>query len=325
VVGPKAVSRFKATTSPAPNFAYDLCSRKAKPEELDALDLSKWTVGFNGAEPVRKETIDRFNETFGRCKLSKTTVSPCYGLAESTLIVAGVPRGIPPTYLTVDSDMLAMRRVIEAEPGDPSAVTLVSSGRPLGDLHVVIVDPETNKQVEPGNVGEIWISGGSVARGYSERHAWPEAAFGARLADGQGPFLRSGDLGFFANDNLYVVGRIKDLIIIRGRNIYPQDVELSIERMSPAIRPGCVAAFSVDVAGEERLVVVAEVDPAKGSPAELPKLATAAIGTGHDVQLHELVMIASGMLPKTTSGKIQRRGTKAAYLAKELQLLPGSQ
>lgn len=321
----KAISKYKATTSPAPNFAYDLCARKAKPEELDALDLSKWSVAFNGAEPVRKETIDRFNEVFARCKLPKTTVSPCYGLAESTLIVSGVPRGIPPTYLTVDRDALAVRRVIEAEPGDVSAVTLVSTGRPLGDMRVVIVDPETNKQVEPGHVGEIWISGLSVAKGYFERPEETEASFGARLADGQGPFLRTGDLGFFANDDLYVVGRIKDLIIIRGRNIYPQDIELTIERMSPAIRPGCVAAFSVDIDGDERLVVAAEVDPAKGAPAELPKLAIAAIGTGHDVQLHELVMLGSGMLPKTTSGKIQRRGTRAAYLADELQRLAGAQ
>ncbi len=320
----KALSKYKGTTSPAPNFAYDLCARKAKPEELDTLDLSAWTVGFNGAEPIRKETIERFNDVFARCKLNKTTVSPCYGLAEATLIVSGVPRGIPPTYLTVDADALSVRRVIEAEPGDAGAVTLVSSGRPLGDIRVLIVDPETNTQVKPGTVGEIWISGISVAKGYFDRPEETAATFGARLADGQGPFLRSGDLGFVADNDLYVVGRIKDLIIIRGRNIYPQDIEQTLERMSAAIRPGCVAAFSVEVSGEERLVVVAEVDPAKGAPAELPRLALAAVASNHDVQLHELVMLASGTIPKTTSGKIQRRGTRAAYLANELTRIDGA-
>ncbi|HEY5951022.1 MAG TPA: fatty acyl-AMP ligase, partial [Kofleriaceae bacterium] len=320
----KAISKYKGTTSPAPNFAFDLCARKVKPEDLASLDLSSWTVAFNGAEPVRKDTIERFHRTFASCGLPPTTISPCYGLAEATLIVTGVHRGSAPTYASFDAAALAAGRVVPCAADAPGSVTLVSSGRPLGDMRVVIVDPQTSAAVEQGAVGEIWISGTSVAKGYFGREEETEATFGARLANGTGPFLRSGDLGFIFEGGLFVVGRIKDLIVIRGRNIYPQDVERTLERASAAIRPGCVAAFSVDVDGEERLVVAAEVDVAKEPLAAVRQKLIGAVASEQDVQLHDVALLAPGTIPKTTSGKIQRRATRAAYLARELSHLESS-
>ncbi|HKV12360.1 MAG TPA: amino acid adenylation domain-containing protein, partial [Thermoanaerobaculia bacterium] len=311
----QAISRYGGTVSGGPNFAYDLCVRRIGPAEKEELDLSRWQVAFNGAEPVRAETLDRFAEAFAPCGFRRAALFPCYGLAEATLFVTGAGRGEAPVVSRFVSEDLARNRATPAADGR----ALVSSGRavpaPEGQ-DVAIVHPETLRRGEPGEVGEIWIAGPSVAQGYWSRPEATEATFRAFTADGQGPFLRTGDLGFLDGAELYVTGRAKDLIIIRGRNLYPQDVELTVEKSHPALRPGCGAAFSVEVEGEERLVVVQEVrrDARHADPAEAIGAIRRAVAEEHEVQLEAVVLIRTASLPKTSSGKVRRQATRQAFL-----------
>jgi len=256
-----AISRYKATASGGPNFAYDLCARKVTPEQRESLDLSSWEVAINGAEPIRSQTIERFVKTFGPCGFRRETFCPCYGLAESTLLVTGCSRESPPRAVAVDASALEEHRVVETSGRAGDARVLISSGSPCLDQQIVIVDPETMRRCAECTVGEIWVSSPSVGYGYWGQEEATELAFRAYLADGgKGPFLRTGDLGFVKDGELFVTGRLKDMIIIGGRNFYPHDIEWTVERSHPVLRPGGSAVFSVDRDGEEHLVVLAEVD-----------------------------------------------------------------
>ncbi|WP_224362051.1 non-ribosomal peptide synthetase [Hyalangium versicolor] len=302
----KAVSRYGATTSGGPNFAYDLCVRKSSPEERETLDLRRWKVAFNGAEPIRPETLERFHQTFAPCGFRKEAFYSCYGLAESTLIVTGHTLGTAPVT---------------------DGANLVSSGRALSGNTVRLVDPQTRRECAPGQEGEIWVSGPSTGQGYWQRPEETERVFRATLeGSSEGPFLRTGDLGVLRDGELFVTGRIKDLIILRGRNIYPQDIEASVIKSHPAMRPGCTAAFAIDAEGQEQLVVVQEVD-SRQAGTDLEALVGGVrqvVAEEHDVQVHTVVLIKSGSIPKTSSGKIQRQATKAAFLEKELEVLSES-
>ncbi|HEX6864808.1 MAG TPA: fatty acyl-AMP ligase, partial [Thermoanaerobaculia bacterium] len=260
----KAISRYRATGSGGPNFAYELCVRKVGPEEREGLDLSCWEVAYNGAEPVRADTLERFAESFAPQGFRRDAFYPCYGLAEATLFVTGAERGSFPEVRQVDAEALERNRAEEARDGAPSR-SLVSCGSAWLDQKIEIVDPETCRPLPEGQVGEVWISGPSVAGGYWNRPEESARTFGARLgeSDREGSpetFLRTGDLGFLSGGALYLTGRAKDLIILRGRNLYPQDLELTAERSHGDLRPGCGAAFAVEVEGEERLVLVQEVE-----------------------------------------------------------------
>ncbi|WP_437277994.1 amino acid adenylation domain-containing protein [Sorangium sp. So ce375] len=313
----EAISRYRATTSGGPNFAYELCIRKISPEQREGLDLGSWQVAFNGAEPIRAATLDRFAEAFAPAGFRREAFYPCYGLAEATLLVSGGAAEAPPVVRAVDRAALAQGRAA-FDPRDPEAgVSLVGcGGSPAGD-EVRIVDPETLRACEDERVGEIWVAGASVAQGYWERPEDTAATFEARLSTGGGPFLRTGDLGFFSRGELYVTGRLKDLIIVRGRNLYPQDIELTAEESHPGLRAGGGAAFSVDVDGEERVVVVQELGrraPAATDPAELGAAIERAVADRHEVAVHAVVLIKPGSLPRTTSGKVQRRACRARFL-----------
>ena len=251
----QAISRYQATTSGAPNFAYDLCARKTTPEQRAELDLSSWTTAFNGAEPVRRETMERFAQTFADCGFRREAFHPCYGLAEATLLVSGgATESIARAF---KKDALEHNVVIGVDAESAEARSLVACGRALPDQRVVIVNPDTLMPARPDEVGEIWVSGASVTQGYWNRPEETEHTFGAYLVDtGEGPFLRTGDLGFIDAGELFITGRLKDLIIIRGRNHYPQDIEQTVGQSHPVLAGGMGAAFSVEVEGEERLVVV---------------------------------------------------------------------
>ncbi|HZI10055.1 MAG TPA: fatty acyl-AMP ligase, partial [Myxococcus sp.] len=320
----EAISHFKATCSGGPNFAYDLCVRKATDEDRAKLDLSSWELAFNGAEPVRRETLERFAEAFGPCGFKRTSFYPCYGLAEATLIVTGGTQGEPYVHGSFDAEGLERGRA--SVDAGARARTLVASGRSAPDQRTLIVHPETRVPCAPNEVGEVWVSGPSVAGGYWARPEETAHAFGARLASGEGPFLRTGDLAFLTpQGELFVTGRLKDLLIIRGRNLYPQDLELSAERAHRAVRAGCCAAVSVDVEGEERLVLVAEVDARDGFDAgAVVEAVRGALAAEHAVHAHGVVLIQARSIPKTSSGKIQRRATRAAYLAGELEVVEAS-
>ncbi len=318
----EAIAKTGATVSGGPNFAYDLAARKITPEQRQTLDLSRWEVAFSGAEPVRAETIEQFTATFAECGFRPSAWYPCYGLAEATLLVTGSRAGRGPRFFSASAGALEAGRAEPAASGEP-ARTLVGCGHAWLGQQLLIVDPETLAPCPAGAVGEIWVSGPSVARGYWRQDAESEPQFRAvpEPPDGR-TYLRTGDLGFMDDEDLFITGRIKDLIIIDGRNHYPQDIELTIEGSHAAIRENAAAAFAVEVGTEERLVVVAELErehmPGRRSAAPLAEIQAAArraVAEQHAVALHDLVLIKTGYLPKTTSGKVQRRACAQAYLA----------
>ena len=245
----QAISRYRATVSGGPNFAYELCIRRITPEQREALDLSSWYAAYNGAEPVRADTLRRFAATFASCGFRPRFFYPCYGLAEATLMVSGGRLHEEPVLCTTEATALEHNRIVETSERQRNVRTLVGCGHAMPGTRIVIVNPESSTPCAPDAVGEIWVSGPSVAHGYWNRPEETERTFQACLAGaGEGPFLRTGDLGFLRDGELFVTGRLKDLIIIDGRNLYPQDIELTVEQSHPAMRPGCCAAFSVDVA-----------------------------------------------------------------------------
>ncbi|WP_406165697.1 fatty acyl-AMP ligase [Streptomyces sp. NBC_00996] len=302
-----ALSRYRPHTSGGPNFAYELCLKHATPDLLDELDLSRWKVAFNGAEPVRAATLRRFTETFGEAGFRREALYPCYGLAEATLMVTGSSVQAPPT-------------LIEAAETGPHAgaadAAAVGCGRPGPGTTVVIADPERQEELPEGEVGEIWVGGASVAKGYWRNALATRETFRATLEDREGRFLRTGDLGFLRDGELFVTGRLKDLMVIDGRNHYPQDLELSAELTHWALRPGCTAAFSVDggVCGEQPVVVAETAPEAAGESEKIIDLIRSAIGEAHGLALRDVVLVHPGTIPKTSSGKIQRRASRAAYL-----------
>ncbi|HEX7942504.1 MAG TPA: fatty acyl-AMP ligase, partial [Gemmatimonadaceae bacterium] len=321
----QAISRFQAHISGGPNFAYDLCVRRITPEQRATLDLRSWRVAFNGAEPVRAHTIAEFTRAFELCGFRPDAMAPVYGLAESTLLVTGNPRGTPPRIAAFHSGDLERAKAKPASAPWDAVRELVGCGHVVPGQRLVIVDPERCTLLPDGEIGEIWLAGPSVAQGYWKRPDETQATFGARLADsGDGPFLRTGDLGFVHDAQLFIAGRRKDLIIVDGRNHYPQDIELTVEQSHPAFRAGCTAAFSIDVDGAERLVVVAEADPswniASAGPGSadaktpLIRAARRAVAIDHDLDLHQLVLLRPASIPKTTSGKIRRQACRAAFL-----------
>jgi 8-amino-7-oxononanoate synthase len=313
----QAISKYKATISGGPNFSYELCVRKTTPEQRAELDLSSWSLAFNGAEPVRPETIDAFCEAFEPCGFRREAFFPCYGLAESTLMVTGGMKFEPPVIRSFDATALEND---EAQPGSDASSgmrRLVGSGGELEGQDVVIVDHETFAPLPARRVGEIWVSGPSVAQGYWNRREATQETFAAMLAISEGdasgrypgPYMRTGDLGFFDDGELFVTGRLKDLIIIRGRNHYPQDLEASVEDTGSLVRAGSVAAFSVEVEGRERVVVVAELERGRREPAEIAAAIDAIrrrLASEHEIALEGVVLVRPNSIPKTSSGKIQR-------------------
>jgi acyl-CoA synthetase (AMP-forming)/AMP-acid ligase II len=313
----EAISRFGAHTSGAPNFAYDLCVQRTKPEQRERLDLRSWQVAYVGAEPVRHATLEAFAEHFAPCGFRRSAFLPCYGLAEATLFVTG-RRGA--TTVAIDPGELENGKAPPTETG--AGPHLVGSGRPAAGTEVLIVDPECRLPGAEGRVGEIWVRGPQVTHGYWNNPEATAATFGARLHDGSGPFLRSGDLGFFHDGELFVTGRIKDLIILDGRNLYPQDVEWTVQGSHEALRPNAGAAFSLDDGDAERLVVVQEVERTwvRNDLAPVRAAIRRAVAVEYDVPVHDVVLVRPNAVPKTSSGKIQRSLCGQLYRQGKLEL-----
>ncbi len=310
-----AISKYKITTSGAPNFAYDLCVNQIDTEQKESIDLSSWTLAFSGAEPVRYATLKKFAETFAPQGFKYSSFYSCYGMAETTLIVSGGIREAAPISNSFNPKAIENNKVI-TDGGDDN-VTLVSSGKPVMNI-TRIVNPETLQACGDGEIGEIWVNSPSVAQGYWNRSQLTQEIFRATLADTPNTyFLRTGDLGFIHDGELYITGRLKDLIIIRGRNHYPQDIELTVENSHPALREACGAAFAVEIDGEEKLVIVYEVKRShirKLNVEEVTKAVSKAVLQNHELQPHAIVLLKTGSIPKTSSGKIQRHACKADYL-----------
>jgi acyl-CoA synthetase (AMP-forming)/AMP-acid ligase II len=320
----QAISRHQATVSGGPNFAYDICIEKIRAEQIETLDLSSWRVAFSGAEPIRVETLERFAKTFAPCKFKPETYYPCYGLAEATLMAAGGEGPGTPSVLAIRRESLELGYAEIVEADSPNSLVLVDCGRPILDQHTIIAHPENLTRCPDSMIGEIWISGINVAQGYWNRPEDTQRTFNAFLVDTEeGPFLRTGDLGFIREGQLFVTGRLKDMIIIRGSNHYPQDIELTVEKSHPACQVGGGAAFSVTVAGNEELVVVQEVRR-QARNAELEEVIRAirtAISDSHDIQAYAIILIRPLTIPKTSSGKIQRHAARAAYLEGNLEVI----
>lgn len=311
----RAMSHFRGTTAASPDFGYALCARRATPADVAELDLSTWTLALNGAERIRPATLARFSEVFGPAGFRPETFFPAYGLAEATVFVTGAHLSSAPA-LRADRRALQAGRVAPAEAG--SADTLLqSAGRPDPSLDVRIVSTDGTPAPE-GAIGEIWLRGPNVSSGY---HGGIGADAFAGWLGRDGPFLRTGDLGLVHEGALYVVGRQKDLLIVRGRNVYPEDIERSVEAADPAVRSGGVAAFPLDGEDEERLGLAVEIDPRTPDPEAVGRKIRAAVARDHEVAVQELALVPPRSLPKTSSGKIMRRQTATMVRDGELPLL----
>lgn len=320
----ETISKTGATVSGGPDFAFDLCARKVSPDDCKDLDLSRWEVAFTGAERIRAETIERFAAAFSAFGFRRESFFPCFGLAESTLMVTGGPRQTQPTLLRVRADALGRNVAQETTQTGHNSRTLVGCGQRLTGYKVLVVDPRSRLVCKDGEVGEIWVHGPSVARGYYRRPEATATTFGARLADtGEGPFLRTGDLGFFRNEQLFVTGRLKDVIIIRGRNYYPEDIERSVERTDTSFRAGHCAAFSAEVGNRDGLVVVQEIEPRRrdlDADAALRAIRRT-IATQHELEVHAIVLAKAAAIPVTSSGKTRRSACRERYLNGQLEVV----
>ncbi|MFP5264075.1 MAG: amino acid adenylation domain-containing protein [Blastocatellia bacterium] len=325
----EAISRYRGTTSGGPNFAYDLCVRRISVEERSGLDLSSWRVAFNGAEPIWSGTLDRFARAFTSCGFRRSAFYPCYGLAEATLFVTGGDVGAGPRAEPVSPAYLLENCVAKSD--SQKARLLIGSGHTQMQQSVIIVEPEDRTECAADRIGEIWVAGPNIAKGYWNRPQETEQYFHARLRNEDGEesaisYLRTGDLGFLKDGDLFVTGRLKDLIIVRGRNYYPQDIERTVEETHWALRPGCGAAFSIEGEDGDKVVVVQEVDRRhKELNAEaIIEAIRGAVAREHEFLLQDVVLIKHGTIQKTSSGKIQRHACRASYLKGNLEIIASS-
>ncbi len=316
-----AIAKFRGTIAGAPNFAYELCCREIREEQSAGLDLSCWKVAFCGAEPVHAETLRRFAARFAGNGFRPESFYPCYGLAEATLIVTGGPKTAPPTVLLFDDEALKDHRLRPPRPGFETR-SLVSCGRADTGQELLIVDPERLADLPAGHVGEIWLHGPSVARGYYGQPGKTRETFEATTRDGRGPFLRTGDLGFVHENELFICGRIKELIVVAGKNHYPQDIERTVHDSLPELRMGGVAAFSVENERREEVVVVVELGPRRLKDAawqsQIVGTIRDAIAREHQLVVHDVVLARPRTIPRTSSGKLERLHCRSKYLARSI-------
>ena len=320
----RAIGRYRATVTGAPDFAFRLCAQRVTPAQIETLDLSSLRIAYTGAERIRPETLDRFAAAFAPAGFRREMFVPSYGLAEATLAVAAAAPGQGPLVRSFDVKALRESRVEPREDGRP----LCASGSPLPGTDVRIVDPETRTVQPAGSAGEIWVRSPSIPQGYWNQPELTAHTFKAELAgkDGfAGAWLRTGDLGFLHEGQLFVEGRLKDLLIFRGVNHHPEDLEATSGKAHPRLRTG--VAFSVEADGEEHLVFVHEVDkPRDELPvAEIGGAVRRAVAEEHELPVQEVVLVPPGALPKTSSGKLQRGAAREKYLAKSFEVVGASQ
>jgi acyl-CoA synthetase (AMP-forming)/AMP-acid ligase II/acyl carrier protein len=315
----RAIQKYKGDVTTSPNFGYDLCVRKTTAEERAGLDLSSLEHALNGAEVIRSDTLASFSRAFAPSRLSPTAFKPVYGLAEATLMVTDTPLGAAPATVHASQESVAKGRIQKVSADAKGKMTFVSSGRGI-NTEVLIVDAATRRPCEAFDVGEIWIRGQSVALGYWGAKERSEETFGARLANGDGPFLRTGDLGFMEGADLFITGRSKDLIIVRGRNYYPTDLESTAEHSHSALRRGCSAAFSIPGADGEEVVLVSVLDALDGvTAAAVAQHVYQVVLVEHDLALQHVVFVRPAAIQKTTSGKLMRSAMRDAFLSSALE------
>lgn len=319
----QAISRYRATTSGAPNFAYELLCRKITDDQLQQLDLSSWQVAFTGAEPVRAETMEQFSQRFALCGFRQEAFYPCYGMAEATLFITGGNKLTSPTVLQLESGAIEQNRVVLAsmEP----VRSIVSCGHSWLDTEIAIVDPESGQRCQPDQVGEIWVSGAGLGQGYWNQPQETEQTFRAHLPDTpERTYLRTGDLGFLYNNELFITGRLHDVLIFWGFNHYPQHIEQTVEACHPGFRPSSNAAFSIKVNNTERLVIAQEIERSyrdRLNIEEVVELIRWRVFEEHFVDVQRIILLKPGALPKTSSGKVQRSLCRTLLANGELESL----
>jgi acyl transferase domain-containing protein/acyl-CoA synthetase (AMP-forming)/AMP-acid ligase II/SAM-dependent methyltransferase/acyl carrier protein len=320
----KAISRYRATITCGPNFAFDLCTRQIKPSDCGGLDLRSWQVACVGAEPIASRVLDGFTKAFEPFGFRREVFYPCYGLAESTLMVTGGQWQAPPVVRSISRAGLESETVVLADPGDSRGMELVGCGQPIPDLEVRIVDPLSGQPCAPDRVGEIWVGGPSVAAGYWSRPDETKQVFHARIAgDDSRRYLRTGDLGFFLDGELFVAGRLKDVIIVRGRKIYPQDIEQVVTQAHPALIGCDGCAFAVEVGEARELVLIHEMHR-RHDPADREAVVLAiqrAIADTFSIAANKVALVRFNSLPRTTSGKLRRQECRRVFLAGELEII----
>ncbi|WP_017293948.1 hybrid fatty acyl-AMP ligase/type I polyketide synthase [Geminocystis herdmanii] len=325
----KGISKYKVTTTGGPNFAYEMCVNSITEKQKADLDLSSWKLAFSGAEPVRAETIARFSEYFADCGFKQEIFYPCYGMAETTLMVSGGNKHQPPVVKTLSAEALRQNSIVILEDNSSDTQVLVSSGKVASELESLIVNPDTLEVCEDNQVGEIWVKGASVTQGYWQKEEATNNIFHAYTKDGKGAFLRTGDLGFISEGELFVTGRLKDLIIIRGRNHYPQDIEESVAFCHEALNSESGAAFAVEIEQDEHLVITFELKRTflnKISQDETLKQQIFteirnSISLNHELQVYSIVLLKTGSIPKTSSGKITRYACRQGFLDGSLDIV----
>ena len=317
----RAISKYRVEVTGGPNFAYAWCAAKIKPAQCEGLDLSSWNVAFNGAEPVRSDVMDLFSERFAEYGFRKEAFYPCYGMAETTLLVTGGDPAAEPIVRSFDKNELTQHRVEPCDMNDSDAKLLVGCGQVCKGEEVVIVNPETLKPLQDDKIGEILINSPSSGMGYWNRPEETSATFRARINPDDGKdYVRSGDLGFMHDGELFVTGRLKDMIIVRGVNRYPQDIETTVEQCHEWTRSGACAAFAVNRWDREHLVVVCEIERGRKSRnlEVVINAIRAAVTSEHDLPPDAIVLVRAHSVPKTSSGKVQRHACKNNFNDGEL-------
>lgn len=318
----KAITKYGSTVSAAPNFAYELCIKKVKDEDLKSLDLKTWSIALNGAEAVRSNTINKFINKFSVCNFKPEYFFPAYGLAESVVFVTGPSRDEKPVIFKADKENLENNKIVENSNVENS-VDIVSIGHTWLDEKIEIVNPDTFEKAKDDEIGEVWVSSEAIAKSYWKMPQESEYTFNATIKGYDNEkYLRTGDLGFFKGRNLFITGRMKDLIIIRGKNHYPNHIETNVEKFSEFFRPGSSAAFSISNNDEEKLIIVQEIknDSKIVDISELKQNLKSHILEEHGISPYEIVFIRQGTMFKTSSGKVQRKLCSKKYEKGQLEL-----
>ena len=315
----QAISKYQAVTSGAPNFAYDLLCDRVTEEQAAKLDLSSWELAFCGAEPVQTETMERFSRKFAVSGFKSTAFYPCYGMAEATLMITGGDKAKPPTVKYLDKVALEQDRVVIRD--NRTGTTVVSAGYPWLDGKIAIADPNSLTECPPDRIGEIWFSSSSVGKGYWKLPEATQETFHACL-NGE-LFLRTGDLGFIYDGELYITGRLNDVMVFWGLNHYPQQIERTVEQSHPGLKTHCGAALAVEVEGKPRLVVVQEIGRTHRKSLVFDEVVEAIrwqIFQQHFIDVYAIVLLQPGRMPKTSSGKVRRSTCKAMFLDSSLDV-----
>jgi len=318
-----AIQKYKGTIGGGPNFSYDYCVQKTGDELIESLDLSSMNNFFCGAEPIRKATYQSFTKHFSPAKARLNQMYSCYGMAETTLIVTGMNPGTAPVFLYLDTEALSKNKVVISD-SETRSTAIAGCGHTWMETEVRIINPDTFAPVANNEIGEIWVSGPTVAKGYWNKAEETNRTFHAHTSEGEGPYLRTGDLGFLHHNELFVTGRIKDLIIIRGANFYPSDLEYTMQNAHSDLRENGGAAFPITHQNEEVLVLVQELERTamrNTNHDELISTIRKAIAEEHEIEAFAVLLIKTGSIPLTSSGKIQRRQTRYEYLNGELEIV----